>query len=95
MPKLVSVNVGLPAEVPWRGKFVRTAIWKRPVEAGCLPAASTSSVINRRICTATPPSSSRHRSIVRSVSDVRFSRRSIKVRRHFVSKEYLNKIYRS
>jgi MOSC domain-containing protein YiiM len=32
MAKLISVNVGLPAEVPWRGKFVRTAIWKRPVE---------------------------------------------------------------
>jgi ferredoxin-NADP reductase/MOSC domain-containing protein YiiM/ferredoxin len=32
MAKLISVNVGLPAEVPWRGKLVRTAIWKRPVE---------------------------------------------------------------
>lgn len=32
MAKLVSVNVGLPQQVPWRGKMVRTAIWKRPVE---------------------------------------------------------------
>lgn len=32
MAKVVSVNVGLPREVPWRGKTVRTAIWKRPVE---------------------------------------------------------------
>jgi len=31
MPKLVSVNVGLPREIAWQGKVVRTAIWKRPV----------------------------------------------------------------
>jgi MOSC domain-containing protein YiiM len=28
---VVSVNVGLPREVPWRGEVVRTAILKRPV----------------------------------------------------------------
>jgi ferredoxin-NADP reductase/MOSC domain-containing protein YiiM/ferredoxin len=32
MAKVVSVNVGLPRDVPWRGKMVRTAIWKRPVD---------------------------------------------------------------
>ena len=31
MPKLVSVNVGLPREIAWQGRVVRTAIWKRPV----------------------------------------------------------------
>jgi ferredoxin-NADP reductase/MOSC domain-containing protein YiiM/ferredoxin len=31
MPKLLSVNVGLPREVTWNGKTVRTAIWKSPV----------------------------------------------------------------
>jgi ferredoxin-NADP reductase/MOSC domain-containing protein YiiM/ferredoxin len=31
MPKLLSVNVGLPSDVAWQGKVVRTAIWKRPV----------------------------------------------------------------
>ena len=31
MSQVVSVNVGLPADVEWRGKIVRTAIWKRPV----------------------------------------------------------------
>ncbi|HUN48768.1 MAG TPA: MOSC and FAD-binding oxidoreductase domain-containing protein [Stellaceae bacterium] len=31
MSVLVSVNVGLPREVPWQGRTVRTAIWKRPV----------------------------------------------------------------
>jgi len=30
-PRLVSVNVGLPREIGWRGKTVRTGIWKSPV----------------------------------------------------------------
>src|SRR5271156_1768751 len=32
MTRVVSVNVGLPRDVPWRGKMVRTAIWKQPVQ---------------------------------------------------------------
>jgi ferredoxin-NADP reductase/MOSC domain-containing protein YiiM/ferredoxin len=32
MSRLVSVNVGLPNDVPWQGRVVRTAIWKLPVE---------------------------------------------------------------
>src|SRR5262252_173326 len=32
MPRLVSVNVGLPKEVAWQGRVVRTAIWEQPVE---------------------------------------------------------------
>jgi ferredoxin-NADP reductase/MOSC domain-containing protein YiiM/ferredoxin len=31
MATVVSVNVGLPQEVEWRGRTVRTAIWKQPV----------------------------------------------------------------
>ena len=31
MARLLSVNVGLPREVMWNGKTVRTAIWKSPV----------------------------------------------------------------
>lgn len=31
MGKLLSVNVGRPREVAWRGKTIRTAIWKTPV----------------------------------------------------------------
>jgi ferredoxin-NADP reductase/MOSC domain-containing protein YiiM len=31
MGVVVSVNVGLPRDVEWRGKTVRTAIWKQPV----------------------------------------------------------------
>jgi MOSC domain-containing protein YiiM/ferredoxin-NADP reductase len=31
MSHVISVNVGLPADVEWRGKIVRTAIWKRSV----------------------------------------------------------------
>jgi len=29
--RLVSVNVGQPRDVEWRGKSVRTSIWKEPV----------------------------------------------------------------
>src|SRR5438094_8426414 len=29
--KLLSVNVGLPREVEWKGKIVRTSIFKAPV----------------------------------------------------------------
>ncbi|MGB8388734.1 MOSC domain-containing protein [Mycobacterium sp.] len=32
MAKLVSVNVGMPKNVQWRGKSVYTGIWKTPVE---------------------------------------------------------------
>src|ERR1700740_1524579 len=31
MSRLLSVNVGLPRDVIWNGKTVRTAIWKSPV----------------------------------------------------------------
>ena len=31
--KLVSLNVGLPRDVSWRGKTVRTGIWKNPVQS--------------------------------------------------------------
>ena len=32
MARLLSVNVGLPRDVTWRGKTVHTAIWKEPVQ---------------------------------------------------------------
>lgn len=31
MPRLVSVNVGLPRDITWRGETVHTGIWKGPV----------------------------------------------------------------
>src|SRR5271165_412033 len=31
MARLVSVNVGLPRDIPWEGKVVRTAVWKSSV----------------------------------------------------------------
>jgi MOSC domain-containing protein YiiM len=37
--QLVSVNVGLPREVTWHGRVVRTSIWKDPVE-GLVHASS-------------------------------------------------------
>jgi MOSC domain-containing protein YiiM len=35
-PRVLSVNVGAPRDVEWRGTIVRTAIWKYPV-AGRVP----------------------------------------------------------
>jgi ferredoxin-NADP reductase/MOSC domain-containing protein YiiM len=32
MATLLSLNVGLPKNVPWRGRSVHTGIWKQPVE---------------------------------------------------------------
>jgi ferredoxin-NADP reductase/MOSC domain-containing protein YiiM/ferredoxin len=32
MARLVSINVGLPRDVAWRGQKVHTAIWKQPVQ---------------------------------------------------------------
>ena len=35
MPRLLSVNVGLPRDVEWKGRTVHTAIWKDPVCGRC------------------------------------------------------------
>ncbi len=35
MARLLSVNVGLPQDVEWKGRTVRTAVWKNPVRARC------------------------------------------------------------
>ena len=32
MPRVISVNVGLPQDVQWRGRIVHTGIWKSPVQ---------------------------------------------------------------
>src|SRR5215467_3756583 len=32
MARLLSLNVGLPRDVEWKGKTVRTAIWKFPID---------------------------------------------------------------
>ena len=32
MARLLSVNVGLPRDIEWRGRIVHTAIWKDPVQ---------------------------------------------------------------
>jgi MOSC domain-containing protein YiiM len=32
MARLLSVNVGLPREIEWKGKTVRTAVWKEAVQ---------------------------------------------------------------
>lgn len=35
MARLVSVNVGLPRDIEWKGRTVHTAIWKEPVRGRC------------------------------------------------------------
>jgi ferredoxin-NADP reductase/MOSC domain-containing protein YiiM/ferredoxin len=35
MARLLSVNVGLPRDVPWNGRTVHTGIWKDPVAGRC------------------------------------------------------------
>jgi ferredoxin-NADP reductase/MOSC domain-containing protein YiiM len=35
MARLLSVNVGLPRDVAWKGRIVHTAIWKGPVQGRC------------------------------------------------------------
>jgi ferredoxin-NADP reductase/MOSC domain-containing protein YiiM len=33
--RLLSVNVGLPRDIVWKGRIVRTAIWKDPIQGRC------------------------------------------------------------
>ena len=33
--RLLSVNVGLPRDIEWKGRTVHTAIWKDPVPGRC------------------------------------------------------------
>ncbi|MGY4299854.1 ferredoxin-NADP reductase/MOSC domain-containing protein YiiM/ferredoxin [Bradyrhizobium sp. i1.4.4] len=35
MARLMSVNVGLPRDIAWMGRTVRTGIWKNPVQGRC------------------------------------------------------------
>ena len=35
MVRLLSVNVGLPRDVGWRGRTVRTGVWKDPTPGRC------------------------------------------------------------
>ena len=35
MPRLLSVNVGLPRDIVWKERTVHTGIWKNPVTGGC------------------------------------------------------------
>ena len=40
MARLLSVNVGLPRDIAWKGRTVHTAIWKEPVPAAVGSAGS-------------------------------------------------------
>ena len=39
MARLLSVNVGLPRDIEWKGRTVHTGIWKNPVRGRCRLAA--------------------------------------------------------
>src|SRR5215470_12775174 len=38
MARLISVNVGIPRDIEWKGRTVHTAIWKNPVSGRCRAA---------------------------------------------------------
>ena len=35
MARLLSVNIGLPHDIEWKGRTVHTGIWKNPVRGRC------------------------------------------------------------
>jgi hypothetical protein len=35
MARLLSVNVGLPRDIAWKGRTVHTGVWKNPVTSRC------------------------------------------------------------
>jgi MOSC domain-containing protein YiiM len=35
MARLLSVNVGLPRDIEWKGRTVHSGIWKNPVHGCC------------------------------------------------------------
>ncbi len=40
LARLLSVNVGLPREITWRGETVYTSVWKEPVQGRRLGSAA-------------------------------------------------------
>ncbi|MFD0531943.1 hypothetical protein ACFQ1I_43945 [Kitasatospora arboriphila] len=53
MAHLISVNVGLPKDVTWQGRTVRTGIWKHPVTGPRTARGSTSTATARATSSAT------------------------------------------
>ena len=43
MARLLSVNVGLPRDIAWKGRTVHTGIWKTPVGGRCAKSAGSTS----------------------------------------------------
>jgi hypothetical protein len=54
MPRLLSVNVGLPLDVTWNGKTVRTSIWKSPVRNMMLSTAKPCARVTARTAIKSP-----------------------------------------
>jgi hypothetical protein len=60
MARLLSVNVGLPREVAWNGKTVRTAVWKLPVKERRMVRSSILTATRKGISLVMVASSARY-----------------------------------
>ena len=63
MARLLSVNVGLPRDIDWRGRTVHTGIWKEPSRDAARCDGSTSTATGRAISPVTAASIARCSSI--------------------------------
>ena len=68
--RVLSVNVSLPRDVVWRGKTIRTGIYKEPAPGACRCGEPTSMVTGRLTCafTAAPARPSCLRALSRNGS---------------------------
>ena len=57
MARLLSVNVGLPRDIDWKGRTVHTGIWKEPVHKRCWAGRMNLSATVRAIWLGTGASS--------------------------------------
>ena len=60
MAHLLSVNVGLPRDIAWRGKTVHTAIWKAPVQGSRVVRRLNAGIVCKRKKFAPVAGSVRH-----------------------------------
>ena len=59
MATLLSLNVGMPKDVSWRGRTVHTGVWKSPVDGRGWCGASTSTATGKATSQGTAGSSAR------------------------------------
>ena len=61
MARLLSVNVGLPRDIEWRGRTVHTGIWKDPVGGRCSRRQVEASTETVRV--TSPDTAVQHRAV--------------------------------